>query len=350
MAKGRSALDSSNSDDELSYSLVEWDTTVDRRDSSERQLGLTFALVYAKYGVTKQELFNSLPGYRWPERSEVALNKLFERDKADIRALGVPIETIVPQDGDNQETRYRIPMAAFQWPERVSFSPKQISLIELAVKCWSDASLYPELDAALTRLKSLGVRPTGPQVYEFVPKFRVHDALFTQLNEAISERAPITFKYLKPEAKSPELRSLQPWKLHSVDGQWLVQGFDTQRQATRSFLLKRIIGKSLNLELNPDSQFAHPSAQELKAIDEKLAAFIAQNVATIAVVPNSAAWSHFEMDIRSEDGATLAFQFMDEDLLASTLRSFAGQVEVLSPVSLNQKFESGLAKVAQLHA
>lgn len=334
----------------LGYGNAEWGSSVEKRDASERQLGLTFALIYSKFGLTKREIFERLPGYAGVDRSPDALNKIFERDKRDIRTLGVAIETIVPDDGDNQETRYRIPMQAFAWPEKLKLTANQVALIELAVQCWSDAAMSPEVGAALMRLRALGDVPTSEMVQQLAPRFRVFDRAFDAISEAISECAPITFKYRKPNSQEIEQRTIQPWKLISVEGQWLVQGVDVDKDAARNFLLKRIVDKAVKVDFAPESRFERPTTEQLTKIEQKLEEFIRRNTATLRIVPASAAWSHFEMDIRANGSTDLTLSVMDEDLLAETIRSFAGQIKVLAPATLAAKINNGLRTVVNLHA
>ena len=335
---------------ELGYGGNDWATSVEKRDASERQLGLTFALIYSKFGLTKREIFERLPGYTGGTRSAEALSKLFERDKRDIRALGVNIETIIPDDGDNQETRYRIPMQAFEWPKKVSLTPSQIALIQLAVHCWSEASLSPEVEAALTRLRALGDAPTTETIQELAPRFRVFDRAFDALAEAINECAPVTFSYRKPGDEKAETRIVQPWRLLSVEGQWLLQGVDVNKDVARNFLLKRIVDKQVKVDLSPENRFEKPSAEQLARVERKLAEFTSANRAFLEITPGSAAWSHFEMDLTANGETSLEISFMDEDLLAETIRGFAGQIRVLRPESLAEKVRLGLQKVVELHA
>lgn len=334
----------------LGYGNAEWGSSVEKRDASERQLGLTFALIHSKFGLTKREIFERLPGYAGIERSAEALNKLFERDKHDIRTLGVAIETIIPDDGDNQETRYRIPMQAFAWPAKVKLTANQVALIELAVQCWSDAAMSPEVGAALMRLRALGDVPTKETVQQLAPRFRVFDRAFEAISEAISECAPISFKYRKPNSQSVEQRTVQPWKLISVEGQWLVQGVDLDKDSARNFLLKRIVDKAVKVDFSPESRFERPTTEQLAKIEKKLLEFTKQNTATLSIVPASAAWSHFEMDLRAEGSTELTLSVMDEELLAETIRGFAGQIKVIEPASLATKVKTRLRAVVNLHA
>ena len=83
---------------------------------SERLLNLLIALLVSRGYVDKHRLREVIPDYR-EAGSEDAFEKMFERDKEDLRALGVPIETggFDPLFGD--EAGYRIPRQAFELPQ-----------------------------------------------------------------------------------------------------------------------------------------------------------------------------------------------------------------------------------------
>ena len=55
------------------------------------------------------------------------LERQFERDKDDIRELGIPLETVESPDrpGNNQSLRYRIPKGQYDLPDEMRFSPDE---------------------------------------------------------------------------------------------------------------------------------------------------------------------------------------------------------------------------------
>ena len=93
----------------------------------ERLFSLVLALLATENGLTKNEILSTVQGYRqkYSHAGDNAnLERQFERDKDDIRELGVPLETVqAPGDpGNNQNLRYRIPRGTYELPADVSFS------------------------------------------------------------------------------------------------------------------------------------------------------------------------------------------------------------------------------------
>ena len=351
MAKAKNNPDSNSE-------FVTFGSSVDRRDNSERILGLTFALIDTKNGLLKSEIFETIPGYQsGSNNTPDAIEQMFNRDKEDIRKLGVTLQAFVLPGDSNQETRYRIPRQAFEWPQKVSFSALQMQLLDLAARCWAEATVSQEVNAALMRLRALGDTPSKQSVHELLPKFRAHDPAFAVLSEAITARQPVSFQYRKPGEAKPQTRTLHPWKLLSVEGEWLVQGWDPEAAVGagdyRSFLLRRIVNKKIEISELESDRFPTPTQADLDSSDANLSRFRSNNVAKLRVRPGTAAWSHFEMDLRGtteEPSDEIEIGFLDESLLAETIRSFAGQLEVLAPSSLRDLVLDGLRKVAAAHA
>ena len=96
----------------------------------ERLFSLVLALLATENGLTKNEILSTVQGYRQSydhSGDNANLERKFERDKDDIRELGVPLETVeAPGDpGNNQNLRYRIPRGAYELPLDVSFTPEE---------------------------------------------------------------------------------------------------------------------------------------------------------------------------------------------------------------------------------
>jgi proteasome accessory factor B len=339
--------------DSAAAEYPDFKSSVDSRDNSERLLGLTFALIDTKIGLTKSEIFRTVPGYQSGESAD-ALEQMFNRDKRAIRTLGVKIQAFAFGNESNQDTRYRIAREGFEWPNGVKLSAKQLQLIELAAQCWGQATVSNEVNAALMRLRALGDAPTSQAVHELMPKFRALDPTITDFGTAISERQTVTFEYRKPGTDMVQKRVIHPWRLLSVEGQWLVQGWDPEANDYRNFLLKRIVNKRIKLtDFETEAEkFSAPTEQQLAEAQANLDNFRSANVAVLTVVPGSAAWSHFELDLKANPASPdqVSLNYMDESLLAETIRGFAGQIRVNSPASLAEKVAEGLRRVAQLHA
>lgn len=323
----------------------------DKSDSAERLLNLTLALISSEFGMTKAELFVAIREYRndlQDGKSLSALEKKFERDKDELRRSGIQLETVIlKSDGeDNQESRYLINPAGFQWPKDAALNPKQLQILQLAASVWRQASLSSDAAKGLDRLRSLGSLPASTDLAGFAPRIRTHELSFAPLTEAITERRVVTFDYRKASDDVITTRRYEPWRIAHVENQWLVQGRDVDKNEPRNFLLKRIVSK---VEKTSET-FDEPSPEQLTAIQAELNAFIEKNVAVLKVKRDSMAWFHFDMpNGATGEYAELELHYMDLWLLADELRDYAGQFKVVRPEELNKAIRFGYEKVAAEH-
>ena len=135
----------------------------------DRLFSLVLALLATEAGLLKAEILSSVRGYaeRYDDSGQNAnLERQFERDKDDIRELGIPLETVESPDrpGDNQALRYRIPKGQYDLPDEVRFTPDELALLGLAAEVWREASLSADSQRALTKLRSLGIEPREPVI------------------------------------------------------------------------------------------------------------------------------------------------------------------------------------------
>ena len=106
-----------------------------RIPAEERLTNLVVALMATEIGLTKQQILASVSGYRQRAEGKAdALDKMFERDKEELRALGIPIETLGDHADPNdlREARYRIPKAEYDLPVDIEFPPAALAVLRLA--------------------------------------------------------------------------------------------------------------------------------------------------------------------------------------------------------------------------
>lgn len=320
----------------------------DRISPSDRLLNLTAALLRSVQGLTKEEILATVPGYGFITRSDAASDKLFERDKDDLRKAGIKlVQSRMPTEY-GERYLYKIADDTFAWPENFKPSSLQMRLLEMAAHCWQEINSDAEMDSALNRLIPLGDAPDRAAIAELVPTFRPLDPTFGSLADAIEDSAVVGIHYRKPGSDSAELRTISPWVFISVEGQWLIQGWDHDRQQVRNFMLKRIVDKKVRVQPADGVEYRGATAEELAAAKQELDDLKAKNRVELLVRPNTAAWSHFEMAFEADSKKTL--NYLDEELMAIQLRRFAGQIEILSPDSLASAVRAGIEKVVAAHA
>jgi len=206
---------------------------------TERLLNLVICLLSTRSWLTKEQIRSAVPQYAECTTSE-AFDRMFERDKEDLRELGVPLVTGSHSSWFEDETGYRIDRDAYALPD-VEFTAEELAVLGLASRVWQQASLAGPAARALVKLKALGVDTDDESLVGVEPKVRAAEPAFEPLYAATRDRAPVTFTYRSREGATTT-RHLEPWVLTSRGRHWYVVGFDRDRKARRSFRLSRIEG------------------------------------------------------------------------------------------------------------
>ncbi|MCX2182489.1 YafY family protein [Streptomyces sp. SKN60] len=225
---------------------------------AERLMNLALCLLGTRRPLSKRELRSSIeayveafgPGYgagsgpgQGSGGGEDAFNRMFERDKDDLRELGLVIETVENLDG---ETGYLARRDSNRLPP-ITLDAEEAAALGLAAKVWQQARLAGAASGALQKLRAAGM-PEAEDAYDahasaLEPRIPVHEAAFEPLMLACRDRRPVVFDYRKATAARPETRHVEPWTLECWRGHWYLAGWDRDRGAERVFRLSRITGK-----------------------------------------------------------------------------------------------------------
>ena len=207
---------------------------------SERLLNLLITLLVSRTYVSKERLRQVIEEYRTAS-SDDAFEKMFERDKEDLRQLGVPIEVGSPDPLFEDEKGYRIVRSAFELPE-IELSPEEAAVVGLAARVWQHAGLASATSDALVKLKAAGVEVDREALNVVQPQLAVDEPTFEVIWDCLRTRTPVSFDYRKTPLSPSERRHLQPYGVATYRRRWYVVGFDTDRAAHRLFRLSRVQG------------------------------------------------------------------------------------------------------------
>lgn len=318
----------------------------------ERLFSLVLALLATDAGLTKTEILSTVQGYRQKYSASgdnSNLERQFERDKDDIRDLGVPLETIESpgQAGNNQNLRYRIPRGAYQLPSDVRFSPEETTLLNLAAMVWREGSLSGQSRRAIMKLRSLGVTTTEP-VLGYAPRVRVREAAFEPLSDALERHVQVRFSYLKPGEAAARVRTVNPLALVQHQGRWHLYAEEPDSGTTKTFLLRRIVSPVDTTTRTFEAPELDPSAQALTELEEVWM----QRVATVDVEPGSDAATRLgkRRGSRLLGDGRLELHYTDANILADELAAFGPEVLVVAPAELKDAVRSRLTRTAADHA
>jgi len=207
---------------------------------TERLLNLVLVLLYARRPLAKAQIRQLVPQYGQSASTE-AFERMFERDKDELRELGIPLVTEEIDPLHEDEPGYRIHQREYALPD-ISFEPDELAVLGLASRTWAQASLAGPAAQALRKLRAAGVERDGDALIGIEPRLRTTEPAFDAVKDGVLRRVPLRFDYRRPEADEAAERHVQPWSLVSWHGRWYLNAFDVDRGAPRVFRLSRIVG------------------------------------------------------------------------------------------------------------
>ncbi len=207
------------------------------KQKTERLLSLVVCLLSSRRYLTAGQIRAAVPGY--PDSFE-AFKRMFERDKDELRELGIPLETGA-NAGVDDEVGYRISRQAYELPE-IMLEPDEAAVLGLAAKVWQRAELAGAAAGGLLKLRAAGIDAEETNQPGIEPRLQTEEAAFGPLWRAVRDRRPVTFGYQAAGRSAPQRRNLEPWGVVNRHGKWYVAGFDRDRGEERVFRLSRIDG------------------------------------------------------------------------------------------------------------
>jgi proteasome accessory factor B len=206
---------------------------------AERLVNLVLCLLSTRSYLSAERIRQIVPGYR-DASSDEAFSRMFERDKAELRDLGVPLETGRNSVFDATEG-YRIARRDYELGD-IDLEPDEAAAVALAVRLWDSPELTGAAHGALLKLRAAGVEvdDSAPSVVE--PKVRTAEPAFAPLLAAVQLGRPVRFPYRRPPPADLMVRTVEPWGVVSWRGRWYLVGHDRDRDAPRCFRLSRVAG------------------------------------------------------------------------------------------------------------
>jgi proteasome accessory factor B len=315
------------------------------RTRTERLVNLVICLLSTRRFLTAAQIAATVPGYEHDPadpREHEAFQRKFERDKAELRDLGVPLETGTTSVFDN-EPGYRIARRDYALPD-VHLEPDETAAVGIAARLWQHAGLAAAATSGLLKLRAAGVDVDLSATFGVEPVVTV-DPAFEPLQSAARERREVRFDYRTPEEDTPRRRRLQPWGVVSWRGRWYVVGHDLDRDATRCFRLSRIVG---TVVVGEPEAFDRPDDVDLISHVAAWSGPVERTrQATVLVRPGRAAGVRRLADTvtAGPDGDRVVVRYADPDGLARWLVGYGADVVVLEPDEVRKAIVARLRDV-----
>jgi proteasome accessory factor B len=313
-------------------------------DKVERLFNLVAALLETRRPLTREELHRRVPGY--PQERE-PFRRAFERDKDDLRELGIPLEVEDVPGRDPPIVGYRIPKDEYYLRDP-GLEPDELAALHLAAEAVRLEGI--EGGGALWKLGGVPDDDSGrdlqrgqPSEVSAIPS----DDNLVVLFGAVGERRPASFTY------RGTLRTVDPYRLDFARGRWYVSGFDHVRGEERNFRLDRIEG---DVTTGEPGAFERPSTTVPGA---RLApwqlgdADAERLMARVLVDPDQAAMARTMVDPaavvdeRVDGSVVIELEVRHRDGFRSFVLDFLEHAEVLEPEVLRDDLVAWLTDIAQ---
>ncbi|MFN2518277.1 MAG: helix-turn-helix transcriptional regulator [Jatrophihabitantaceae bacterium] len=297
---------------------------------AERLVNLVICLLSTRQFLSAERIRHAVPGYEAADGSastDEAFKRMFERDKAELRDLGVPLEM-----GHNSyldtEDGYRISRRDYELPP-IEFDPAEAAAIGLAARLWQSATLGEAARAALIKLRAAGTDVHAGDPPGAVPYLDASDPSLPAMLEAARLRRVVSFDYAKSGMGTAQRRTLEPWGVLSWRRRWYVAGLDRDRGEPRSFRLSRISGPVEFVGRPGD--FARPEKVDLRGL---VAGRAPEDTRVARVHVHGSGAGQLRRIADGEVEGELTISFTDLDMIARLVAAAGQSARVLDPPDL----------------
>jgi proteasome accessory factor B len=306
----------------------------------ERLMNLVIALLSTRTFITAERIRQVVAGYA-DSPSDEAFSRMFERDKNELRDLGIPLETGRVSQFDPTEG-YRINRDAYALPA-VELTADEAAAVAVATQLWESPELITATQGALLKLRAAGVDVDPADSVAIstatLPGVRGNEETLRTLLEAIDNGQAVQFGHRRDRSEPYTTRTVEPWGVVTHRGRWYLIGHDRDRDAPRTFRLSRITDDVTTI--GPTSAVHKPDDVDLRELVRRAVAewptgtharvWVADGRATAlrrqAVIEGP-------MTLKGRTGEVITVEIGMFDRLAREVASYGADAVALEPQSL----------------
>jgi proteasome accessory factor B len=305
-------------------------------------MNLVICLLSTRSYITAERIRSIVAGYD-DGASDEAFSRMFERDKNELRDLGIPLETgrvsrLDPAEG------YRINRDAYALPD-IALTPDEAAAVAVATQLWQSPELITATQGAVLKLRAAGVDVDGADAAIAIaspaglPGIRGSEEILGVLLSAVDSGQAVQFPHRPSRSEPYTVRTVEPWGVVTDRGRWYLVGHDRDRDATRTFRLSRI-GPDVKV-VGPPGAVSMPAGVDLRQIVASAVSEASTGVqASVWVADGRAtalrrAGTAFESRaLGGRSGQVISLELGSTDRLAREIAGHGADAVVLDPESL----------------
>jgi len=335
---------------------------------SERLLNIVSFLLKARRPVSLAEIKDAVEGYRDDDAADASLDRRFERDKAALRELGVPL--VYVGEGDPSGPGYVIPREEYFLP-RLQLTPSETALLRAVGQFAMTGAAGPVSDALRSAVRKLRFDAAGREDLHGTDEERflfqrrkpgaTPDAspLAGELTAAALGRRAVTFEYYSVTSDTVARRRVAPYGVGFSNGHWYTVGRDLDRRAIRVFRMDRIRGEIKRLR--PDAtreEFEIPAdfrVQDYVGLPPWLFGQAEPILVRIRLDADVAFMARMRpapgdvWETHADGAATVTRQATNVESLVGWVLGFGRHAQALEPPDFARRVQDALRALAQAH-
>ena len=315
---------------------------------TERLLNLVLCLLYTRRPLPKATIRRIVPQYG-AAASDEAFDRMFERDKDELRELGIPLVTEDIGSVWDDETGYRIDQREYALPE-IDFESDELAVLGLAARTWAHASLGGPAAQALRKLKaSADIERDHDSLIGIEPRLGTSEPAFDDVKNAVLVQQEIAFAYRTGGEGEVRERRVQPWGMASWHGRWYLTGHDLDRNAPRVFRLSRIAGTVR--KVGRPGSYDVPAGHKARDMIRTQVGEQAPAAASVRARRGRGQSLRRRANAARNEGewTVLELTFTDPYLFADEVAGYGADVLVQSPAEVRDIVHRKLAAAAEVH-
>jgi len=308
---------------------------------SERLVNLVIALLATKRSLTKAEIFRTIEGY---EGTDESMERMFERDKDELRSLGIEIEVSGIDPLFEDEQGYRIKPENFAMDSE-GYSALEIAYMSLGAQLWKDASLGESSQRALRKLSGfassidVGDLPAVAPIILSAPNF------LNEIIGAIVDKKAIEFSYLDSDLNVNK-RRVNVYSYFARQSYWYFSGLDVDKNDLRTFRCDRIVGdiatsKKTQSYQVPQNWVSQSSFEETASNKQAILRIRVGRGSQLRSIAHSVK-PEVEHDL-------VSIEYSSESEIISLILWHLDDVEVITPETLRSQLRTSLQSLVELH-
>ena len=308
---------------------------------SERLVNLVIALLATKRYLTKSEIFRTIEGY---EGSSESMERMFERDKDELRALGIEIEVSALDPLFDDEIGYRIRFENYVM-DHSGFTTSEIAYMSLAAQVWKEEALSEIAQHAMRKLAGLASPIDISEIPAIAPVLINAPKFLNEIIDCISKRRTIEFVYLDSEMKA-QSRQVNVYSYFSYKGNWYFSGLDVRKMEIRTFKCDRIVG---DVSVSKGSKMYEIPKEYIPSTESQENAYELTAQLLVRKGRGSQLRNRASKIVTAEDFDAVDVPYSSENELLSLVLWHLDDVQVLAPSVLRDSVIKSLKNVVMNH-